>query len=101
MDDVTHFITGFGRFQKKYFSSDQDLYDQLKEGQQPKALVIACCDSRVDPAIVTDCDPGELFVVRNVANLVPPYEADGGVHGVSTALEFGVKNLKVEHIIVL
>jgi len=101
MDDVTHFITGFGRFQKKYFSSDQDLYDQLKEGQQPKALVIACCDSRVDPAIVTDCDPGELFVVRNVANLVPPYETDGGIHGVSSALEFGVKSLNVEHIIVL
>ena len=101
MDDVTHFITGFGRFQKKYFRATHTIYDQLRVGQRPKALVIACCDSRADPAIVTDCDPGELFVVRNVANLVPPYEADGGVHGVSAALEFGVKSLNVEHIIIL
>ncbi|MES2356484.1 MAG: carbonic anhydrase [Pseudomonadota bacterium] len=101
MDDVNHFITGFGRFQKKYFSSDQELYDQLRVGQRPKALVIACCDSRADPAIITDCNPGELFVVRNVANLVPPYETDGGIHGVSAALEFGVKSLNVEHIIIL
>lgn len=101
MDDVTHFITGFGRFQKKYFSANQDLYDQLRMRQRPKALVIACCDSRADPAIITDCDPGELFVVRNVANLVPPYQADGGYHGVSAALEFGVKSLNVEHIIIL
>jgi carbonic anhydrase len=101
MDDVIQFITGFGRFQKKYFSATKGVYHQLRGGQRPKALVIACCDSRADPAIITDCDPGELFVVRNVANLVPPYEADGGVHGVSSALEFGVKTLKVEHIIVL
>lgn len=101
MSDIDYFIAGFARFQKKYFNAGQDLYTRLRIGQTPKALVIACCDSRADPAIITDCDPGELFVVRNVANLVPPYEADGGVHGVSTALEFGVRTLNVEHIIVL
>ena len=101
MDDVSHFIAGFARFQRKYFSADQDLFDQLRVGQRPKALVVACCDSRADPAIITDSDPGELFVVRNVANLVPPYEVGGGRHGVSSALEFGVKTLNVDHIIVL
>ena len=101
MSDISGFINGFSRFQEKYFSAGQYLYDQLREGQKPKALIIACCDSRADPAIITDCDPGELFVVRNVANLVPPYETGGGVHGVSSALEFGVKSLEVAHIIVL
>lgn len=101
MDDVNHFIAGFARFQRKYFSADQELFDQLRVGQRPKALVVACCDSRADPAIITDSDPGELFVVRNVANLVPPYETGGGHHGVSSALEFGVKSLNVDHIIVL
>jgi carbonic anhydrase len=101
MDDISRLIDGFSRFQEKYFSADQRLYEQLIKGQQPKALVIACCDSRADPAIITDCDPGELFVVRNVANLVPPYETGGGFHGVSSALEFGVRGLSVDHIIVL
>lgn len=101
MNDISRFIAGFSRFQEKYFSADQRLYEQLSRGQQPKALVIACSDSRADPAIITDCDPGELFVVRNVANLVPPYETGGGFHGVSSALEFGVRGLAVNHIIVL
>ena len=101
MNDVSRFIDGFGRFRERYFTADLELYNQLSQGQQPKALVIACCDSRADPAIITDCDPGELFVVRNVANLVPPYETGGGVHGVSAALEFGVRSLAVEHIIVM
>ena len=64
-------------------------------------MVIACCDARVDPAIVLDCDPGDLFVVRNVANLVPPHETTGHYHGTSAALEFAVTCLKVEHVIVL
>lgn len=101
MADITKFITGFKRFQENYFGRDQELFGQLKQGQRPSALVIACSDSRVDPAILTDCQPGDLFVVRNVANLVPPYETGGGLHGVSTALEFGVCMLGVEHIIVL
>jgi carbonic anhydrase len=70
-------------------------------GQTPKALVVACCDSRVDPALVLDCAPGDLFVVRNVANLIPPAENQGHYHGTSAALEFGVRNLGVQHIIVL
>ncbi len=101
MDDINYFTAGFSRFQKKYFNDHHELYSRLRLRQVPKAMVIACCDSRADPAIITDCDPGELFVVRNVANLVPPYEQDGGIHGVSTALEFGVRSLNVEHIIIL
>ena len=101
MADIKKFITGFKRFQENYFGRDHELFGQLKQGQHPSTLVIACSDSRVDPAILTDCEPGDLFVVRNVANLVPPYEAGGGLHGVSTALEFGVCVLEVQHIIVL
>ena len=101
MTDIRKFIDGFKRFQENYFGNDQELYGELKQGQNPSAMVIACSDSRVDPAILTDCQPGDLFVVRNVANLVPPYEKGAGLHGVSTALEFGVRVLGVEHIIVL
>lgn len=101
MTDISKFINGFKRFQANYFGRDQKLFGELKQGQNPSALVIACSDSRVDPAIITDCQPGDLFVVRNVANLVPPYEKGAGLHGVSTALEFAVCSLEVEHIIVL
>ncbi len=73
----------------------------MKEGQRPIALVIACSDSRADPAMVFDAAPGELFVVRNVAALVPPYQPDGGLHGVSAALEFGVRVLGVERLVVM
>lgn len=101
MADIKKFITGFKRFQESYFGGDQELFGQLKYGQKPNAMVIACSDSRVDPAILMDVEPGDLFVVRNVANLVPPYETGGGLHGVSTALEFGVCVINVQHIIVL
>jgi carbonic anhydrase len=101
MTDISKFISGFKRFQQNYFGRDQELFGELKQGQNPSAMVIACSDSRVDPAILTDCQPGDIFVVRNVANLVPPYEKGAGLHGVSTALEFGVTALGVEHIIVL
>lgn len=101
MTDISKFISGFKRFQTNYFGRDKELFGELKQGQNPSALVIACSDSRVDPAILTDCQPGDLFVVRNVANLVPPYEKGAGLHGVSTALEFSVRSLGVEHIIVL
>ncbi|GAB7126501.1 carbonic anhydrase [Silvimonas sp. JCM 19000] len=103
MDEMEKFIGGFRRFQHKYFGreSNSNLFDQLKRGQSPKTLVIGCSDSRVDPAIVTDCDPGDLFVVRNVANLVPPYEKDGTFHGVSSAIEFAVCDLNVQQILVL
>jgi carbonic anhydrase len=89
------------RFQKTYFGDNNELYKTLRQGQTPKTLLIGCCDSRVDPAIITDCDPGDLFVVRNVANLVAPYNPDKSYHGVSAALEFAVKGLKVQNIIIM
>ncbi len=101
MTDISKFITGFKRFQDSYFGVDRQLFGQLKDRQNPSAMVIACSDSRVDPAILMDVEPGDLFVVRNVANLVPPHETGGGLHGVSTALEFGVCVIGVQHIIVL
>lgn len=101
MEDIARLIAGFRRFQQNHFQGDTELFDQLKMGQQPNALVIGCSDSRVDPAILMDCAPGDLFVVRNVANLVPPYEPDAGYHGVSAALEYAVCSLKVAHIIVM
>jgi carbonic anhydrase len=96
-------IEGFHRFREQHFTDDDALYRQLiQEGQTPKILVVACCDSRVDPALVLNCAPGDLFVIRNVANLVPPVESrSGGRHGTSAALEYGVCTLGVEHIIVL
>lgn len=103
MADIKDLIAGYRRFYTKYFTSGNELYQQLAtEGQSPKTLVIACCDSRVDPSIVMDAGPGDLFVVRNVANLVPPCEFDHTTyHGVSSALEFAVCMLNVENIIVM
>ena len=95
-------MAGFRKFRDKYFANEHPLYTRLSTaGQVPKTLIIGCSDSRVDPAIITSASPGELFVVRNVANLVPPYEKGGGFHGVSAAIEFAVVNLKVENIIIL
>ncbi|HSC79635.1 MAG TPA: carbonic anhydrase [Chitinolyticbacter sp.] len=101
MSDVDKLIGGFRRFQNKYFAGEGQLFETLKRGQNPSTLFIACSDSRVDPALVTDCDPGDIFVVRNVANLVPPYEVDGTYHGVSSAIEYAVCVLKVKQIMVL
>lgn len=101
MTEIDKLIDGYKRFHDNYFHPDEALFEQLSQGQTPDTMVIACSDSRVDPAIVLDCKPGDLFVVRNVANLVPPYEKGGGYHGVSAALEFGVRALKVSHVIVL
>lgn len=103
MTNPADLIKGFHRFREQHFADDDALYRQLvQEGQTPKILVVACCDSRVDPALVLDCAPGDLFVIRNVANLVPPDENRiGGRHGTSAALEYGVKTLGVEHVIVL
>ena len=101
MQDIDKFITGFKQFQRSYFGENQELFDKLKQSQQPRAMIVSCCDSRVDPAILTSSEPGDLFVVRNVANLIPPCEDDVGHHGISAALEFGVCSLGVEHIIVL
>ena len=102
MKNIEDLIEGFRRFQAAHFGEQREVFERLaREGQSPRIMVIACCDARVDPAIVTDCDPGDLFVVRNVANLVPPCEAGGGYHGTSAALEFAVRILKVEHVIVM
>lgn len=101
MKDLDALVSGFRRFQENFFNEDTRLFEELKQGQKPKVLVIGCSDSRVDPSILTDCDPGDLFVVRNVANLVPPYEPDSHYHGVSAAVEYAVCSLEVEHIIVI
>jgi len=95
------FFAGFRRFKAAYFGDDTSLYASMQYGQPAKTLMIACSDSRVDPAILTDCDPGDLFTVRNVANLVPPCEQRGDFHGTSSALEFAVNHLHVENIIVM
>jgi carbonic anhydrase len=98
-------MAGFRRFREKYFTeqSENSFYQRLAiSGQTPKTLLIGCSDSRVDPAILTDAVPGELFVIRNVANLVPPCEPSAtGLHGTSSAIEFAVVNLKVENVIIL
>lgn len=95
-------LEGYQTFRKKYALGDTSVMQGLSlEGQKPKIMVIACCDSRVDPAVILQCDPGDLFVVRNVANIVPPYEKDEAHHGTSAALEFGVCFLHVKHLILL
>lgn len=100
--ELVRLITGFRQFREKFYLGDDHTYSKLSAGWQgPKTLIIGCSDSRVDPAILTSAGPGDLFVVRNVANLVPPYESDGGRHGVSAAIEFAVVNLKVENVIIL
>ncbi len=94
-------LEGFREFKDTTFQQNPDLFKRLATKQSPKAMMIACCDSRVDPAIITHADPGDLFVVRNVANIVPPHTTPTGHHGTSAALEFAVFSLQVDYIIVL
>jgi carbonic anhydrase len=95
-------IEGYRRFRATGWQQHRTVFRTLAaHGQSPRAMVITCADSRLDPQLVFDVGPGEIFVVRNVANLVPPYERDAAYHGTSAALEFAVRILKVEHIIVL
>jgi len=101
VDPLEKLLEGFRKFKQRYYVAEPELYEALVDrGQTPKTLVIACCDSRVHPAQVLNTSPGDIFVARNVANLVPPFEDDGKSHGTSAAIEYGVKHLKVKHIIV-
>jgi carbonic anhydrase len=102
MDFPTRLVDGYQAFLGGRLRLEQDRYRELAEtGQRPEIMVIGCCDSRVSPEVIFDAHPGELFVVRNVGNIVPPYAPDGQAHGVSAALEFGVGALRVKHIVVL
>src|ERR671928_309971 len=97
-----HLLEGYKAFATQRLPTEQNRYRELSvKGQSPETMVIGCCDSRVSPEVIFDAGPGELFVVRNVANLVPPYAPSGLAHGVSAALEFAVEGLRVRHIVVL
>ena len=98
---IVRLSSGFRRFQHRWYHPEEPLFQELRHGQNPQALVIACSDSRVDPVLLTDSRPGDLFVVRNVANLVLPYVPGGGALGQSAALEYAVKHLQVRDIIVM
>ncbi len=102
MSSIEKLKQGYKTFQSGPFKAQKEVYEELVDkGQKPDVAIIACSDSRVDPAIVLQADPGELFVVRNVANLVHPYNAEGPYHGTGTALEYAVQHLKVGNIIVM
>jgi len=95
-------LEGYRTFRTQRLPVEQSRYRELSvHGQSPETMVIGCCDSRVSPEVIFDAGPGELFVVRNIANLVPVFEPDGGAHGVSAALEYAVNVLRVKHIVVL
>jgi carbonic anhydrase len=95
-------LQGYQNFRKKYVTDDKSVMPYLSYyGQQPQIMMVACCDSRVDPAVILQCDPGDLFVVRNVANIIPPYEKDEMHHGTSAALEFGIQGLNIKHLVLL
>lgn len=101
MTDFSDLISGYRRFRLNGWSAQRERWAELAESQSPELMVIACSDSRVDPSTIFDASPGEMFVVRNVANLVPPFELGGGRHGVSAALEFAVTQLEVAEILVI
>lgn len=102
MTTIAGMIEGYQNFRRGYFEDHKDHLQKLAEtGQSPKIALVSCCDSRVEPSIIFGCQPGDLFVIRNVANLVPPPESDDSHHGTSAALEFAVTGIGVESIIVL
>ena len=100
-DPLHALVDGYHRFRDGHWHEERERWSALSEGQSPRTMVISCSDSRVDPAQIFDVAPGELFVVRNVAALVPPYETSPGQHGVSAAVEFAVQFLKVQQIVVM
>ncbi|MCP5396736.1 MAG: carbonic anhydrase [Sphingomonadaceae bacterium] len=99
--ELAGLIEGYRRFREQGWTPRRERWAALREGQQPPVMVIACSDSRVDPAQIFDVDPGQIFVVRNVAAMVPPFETTPGHHGVSAALEFAVQVLRVREIVVM
>ena len=99
--ELAGLIEGYRRFRETGWSARRERWAALRHGQEPRVLVIACADSRTDPAMVFDADPGEIFVVRNIAAMVPPFETNPGLHGVSAALEFAVQVLKVREIVIM
>lgn len=99
---IQKLISGYMRFKDLQLEAPHSIYKEvLQKSQKPIALVITCCDARIDPVTILGCEPGELFLIRNVANLIPPYEEDSHYHGTSAALEFGVCYLHIPHIILL
>jgi len=101
MAQLDQLIQGYRRFREKDWANERERWSDLAEGQSPRVMVLSCADSRVDPAQIFDARPGEMFVVRNIAALAPPYETSRGFHGVSAALEFAVTQLDVAEILVM
>ena len=99
--ELAELLQGYRRFRERGWKPERERWAELREGQQPRIMVIACADSRTDPALVFDADPGEIFTVRNIAAMVPPFETTPGHHGVSAALEFAVQFLKVREVVVM
>src|SRR6266567_4753676 len=101
MSHLQRLIEGYRRFRESDWAHERERWSELAESQSPRVMILSCADSRVDPAHIFDARPGEMFVVRNIAALAPPYETSGGFHGVSAALEFAVAQLDVAEILVL
>ena len=102
MPEFNALLDGYKRFREYNYPRQKARFDELSQhGQHPPVMVISCCDSRVDPATIFDTGPGQMFALRNVANLVPPFDSSGGMHGASAAIEFGVTGLNVKHIVVM
>jgi carbonic anhydrase len=99
--EFTHLVNGYRRFRSGQWVERHDRWEAARVGQEPQVMIIACADSRVDPSQIFDMAPGEAFVVRNIAALVPPFETTPGLHGVSAALEFAVQVLQVKEIVVM
>lgn len=100
--EISRLIAGYQKFYKEHYQAPNEEYLELiRSGQRPKTLIIGCCDSRVDPALILDTAPGDLFVVRNVANLVPPCEDDSGHHGTTAAIEYAVCVLNIRHLVIM
>lgn len=101
MPEFQTLLDGYNRFRETGYQTQRSRWRELAEGQEPPVMIVACCDSRVDPGMIFDIEPGQAFILRNVANIVPPFERGSGLHGVSSAVEYAVRVLKVRHIVVM